>query len=155
MKRGRPIKSFRDRFWSLVDKKNTLLCWNWRGYHRRTGSITLGRKKILSNRATWLITYGRIPKGLLVLHKCDNPICCNPHHLFLGTQKDNIQDAVKKGRWLSFRGSKNPFAKIDESKAVFIKNAHKKYSVKEISEFTKISQQIIYRVISFKTWRYA
>jgi hypothetical protein len=70
---------------------------------------------MLTHRLAWEIKNGEIPNGLFVLHKCDNPACCNTDHLFLGTQKDNMQDALKKGR-MKFaycppekkaRGSKN------------------------------------------------
>lgn len=90
-----------ERFWSKVDiLSDSDVCWNWRlsctdsGY----GQIRFHGPKQMAHRTAWEMTYGDIPAGLLVCHHCDNPRCCNPNHLFLGTAKDNAQDMVKKGR---------------------------------------------------------
>jgi hypothetical protein len=61
-----------------------------------------------SHRAAWKLTHGPIPDGLQVLHRCDNPPCCNPAHLFLGTQQDNIADMHKKGRYRKKGQAKQP-----------------------------------------------
>lgn len=78
----------------------TSTCWNWiagksdKGY----GSFCYNNKNYPAHRASWTIHYGRIPDGLLVCHKCDNPQCVNPNHLFLGTHRDNARDMVRKDR---------------------------------------------------------
>lgn len=76
-------------------------CWIWKGpKHSKSdyGIFNNNHKKSLAHRFSWRVFRGEIPEGLKVLHKCDNPICINPYHLFLGTQEDNILDMVKKGR---------------------------------------------------------
>lgn len=79
-------------------------CWIWTGYVSWHGRPLLtmmldGKKKIVTAaRVSWRAFNGEIPEGLLVCHHCDNPMCVNPHHLFLGTHMDNYQDMVKKGR---------------------------------------------------------
>ena len=84
-------------FWSKVSKD----CWVWTGACNRVGygHLFWGGEWWLAHRLSWFLTKGQIPKGMLVCHRCDNPCCVNPDHLFLGTQSDNLRDSVKKGRW--------------------------------------------------------
>lgn len=87
-------------FWSSVDKKSDNDCWNWtrgRSSQLGYGSFKLGNEQY-THRLAWELTNGKIPEGLCVCHHCDNPLCCNPNHLFLGTVKDNMQDRDMKGR---------------------------------------------------------
>lgn len=109
-----PLK---ERFWRKVDKRGSDDCWEWtaccdkRGY----GLINEGGhygKRLFAHRVSWQIHNGPIPEGLCVCHHCDNPVCVNPIHLFLGTDKDNLEDCVRKGR--SARGEKNGIAKLAE-----------------------------------------
>jgi len=75
-------------------------CWEYQGSlnHNGYGIIKRNRITYRAHRYVYSNNVGEIPKGLLVLHKCDNPACINPNHLFLGTHKDNHDDMVKKGR---------------------------------------------------------
>jgi len=94
-----------DRFWSKVTKTPT--CWRWtaacsgRGY----GVFKYRGRQDGAHRVSWLLTFGEIPDGLQVLHRCDNRWCVRPDHLFLGTQEDNMQDASRKGRMSRHGGS--------------------------------------------------
>lgn len=91
------------RFWGKVNKlRSKKACWEWSartidkdGY----GRFYLKDKLLRSNRVSFFIHYKKDPFDKHVCHSCDNPKCCNPYHLFLGTAKDNVQDALKKGRW--------------------------------------------------------
>ena len=90
-----------DRFMAKVDKRGDNECWNWKGSDdgHGYGEFWFEGKKWKAPRFSWVLNNGvPIPKGLLVCHKCDNPSCVNPNHLFLGTMSDNIMDCVKKGR---------------------------------------------------------
>ena len=96
-------KTLPEFFWKRV--KKTQICWIWTGRFDGVGYgiIQLGRgeKRKGAHRASWELHYGKIPDGLMICHHCDNPSCVRPDHLFLGTQKDNLQDASRKGRMKS------------------------------------------------------
>lgn len=101
-----------ERFWRKVDKSGGPdSCWIWLGFTDRNkyGKFdmalpTSGTKSVYAHRFSWELVNGPIPTGdhhgtMCVLHRCDNPSCCNPSHLFIGTHKDNMYDCIAKGRW--------------------------------------------------------
>jgi hypothetical protein len=93
-----------ERFWNYVDKKSEDECWHWTGQilSNGYGRISVGAKTEGSegaHRVSWkLANKQEIPEGMFVMHKCDNPTCVNPHHLSIGTPKENTQDMIAKGR---------------------------------------------------------
>lgn len=91
-------KSLSERFWNKVDRKELSDCWEWLGYKDRYGIIGINGKNFKTHRVSWELHHGPVPEGMHVLHKCDNPGCVNPSHLFLGDHTDNMQDMVEKGR---------------------------------------------------------
>lgn len=90
-----------DRFWTKVDVRDPDECWPWLGLRvdGDYGRIRVDGKHYPAHRAAWELHHGiRIPKELNACHICDNPPCVNPHHIFPGTQSENMRDAQTKGR---------------------------------------------------------
>jgi len=114
---GIPKRSLSDRFWSKVAKREESECWEWIGATKFGGYGKLGNRKhsgsdIAAHRLSYELNVGQIPDGLCVYHKCDNPGCVNPNHLFLGTLADNNSDRESKGRGSDKHGEKNPRARL-------------------------------------------
>lgn len=95
MRKARPTI---ERFWSKVRK--TAECWYWVGFRDRQGYGRFYEPKnaTSAHRASWHIHYGEIPRDLCVLHKCDNPSCVRPDHLYVGTNADNVRDRTERKR---------------------------------------------------------
>jgi hypothetical protein len=110
------------RIWGKVDKSAE--CWVWIGYKQpfgygviNTGSRTDGsRATKLVHRVVYELEFGPIPEGGCILHKCDNPSCVKPDHLFLGTQSENVADMIAKGRKRVARGKDHPSYKLSSQK---------------------------------------
>jgi len=105
MKKQRAMKPIEQRFWEKVNKETANGCWEWSSAVRGNGYgaffthlLNEGRKCHGAHRYSWMMVNGPIPEGLWVLHKCDNRICVNPDHLFLGDRTDNMRDCAKKKR---------------------------------------------------------
>lgn len=112
--------SLAERLWRRVDRAAPDDCWEWQGYISTSGYGLMGRGTraegtVGTHRVAWEVTNGPIPAGLLVCHTCDNRLCCNPAHMFLGTIYDNAQDMKRKGRGRGAEGSSNGHAKLTRS----------------------------------------
>jgi HNH endonuclease len=95
----KPTEKLSQKFWKHVNK--TEGCWLWKGGHKIRGYgylLIRTPRWIGAHRYSYLLHHGEIPKGLVVMHKCDNPTCVHPEHLTVGTQDENIKDMIKKGR---------------------------------------------------------
>lgn len=118
-------RSIEERFWAKVARSDG--CWLWLAAKDGCGYghfYPESRKLMKAHRMAWELLKGSIPDCLCVLHHCDNPSCVNPDHLFLGTKKDNTQDAIAKGRdkaWLD--GGKAWWAKLSKAERIAVNKA--------------------------------
>ena len=135
-------------FWRQI--KKTKKCWIWTGYIDKDGYGILGlHKNTRAHRIAWMLQNGEIPKNMCVLHKCDNPPCVNPKHLWVGTHQENMQDMKLKCRF-SIRNklSKRNIFKIRKLKYNF--NPINKY----IAKIFNVDTSTINRIVNRKTWKH-
>jgi hypothetical protein len=94
------------RFWMTLDGGSADECWPWAGALAANGygRVRRGHKSMAAHRVAYELYWEPVPEGLCVCHACDNPPCCNPHHLWVGTIEDNTQDMIRKGRNRNGRG---------------------------------------------------
>lgn len=163
-------KSVQERFWEKVTR-NGKECWTWTAALRGGYGVFFdGKKMRQAHQVSWEFTNGYIPDGLFVLHKCDNPPCVNPDHLFLGTQVDNIRDRDNKGRaprgenhythvrgesvW-TIREDACNFAKVSKADVRVIRYqfAHGK-PVGELAERFGVVKRTISRIVTRQTWKH-
>lgn len=111
---------------------------------------------LLAHRASWQINYGPIPNGLYVLHKCDNPTCVRPNHLFLGTQGDNLNDMYSKERQSDrnyARGTRQHLAKLNDASVREIREMHQEgFSYFDIARVYGVSVTAVGNVVRRETW---
>ena len=141
------MKTAADLFWAKVDRSaGTDACWPWaRGRGRRGyGQLKWRGRDARASRVAYELTFGPIPDGMFVCHKCDNPPCVNPAHLFLGTPADNMADAVRKGRLGH---------KVDWLLAKQIRAAHAEgMGVREIGRLAGIHYSMVSRIVNGQRW---
>ena len=140
------------RFWDKVDVGEADECWEWQaGKRRGYGLFGIHYKMWSSHRVAWILTFGPIPKGLLVCHYCDNRACCNPYHLFLGTNADNLGDAARKGRML--RGEQDGNSKLTEEEVLEIRKMYAEgYTQQELADEFGVSVSQINNIVNRKNW---
>lgn len=146
----------KNRFESKFEKINDEQCWYWLASTAGNGygqiKLTGQRKQIYAHRVSYLLYKGEIPENMEVCHKCDDPLCVNPNHLFLGTRADNAQDMKQKGR--STAGEKSGTAKLNENDVKDIRvMLLKGVSQIKIAGLFGISQIQISRINTGKQWK--
>lgn len=151
------------RFWSLVQVRGPNECWPWLGggWSKQPGGygrFHIRRRGYRAHGLAFFITSGVWPMGQIVCHSCDNPPCCNPSHLFAGTQADNHQDAVAKGRKRkqpppSHPGTSNGRAKLSEAQ---VRAMHKLrasgWTQAALAEHFGVCQALVSFVVRGKLW---
>lgn len=148
----------RERFNSHVNRAGTCHTWTGArgGFRGQYGVLTINAERWYAHRAAWVIVHGQIPDGLCVLHRCDNPPCVNPEHLFLGTNADNTNDMVVKGRARGggLVGEMHGRSKLTESA---VREIRERYSSGEpqrklAAEFG-VCKSVLARAVHGQTWK--
>lgn len=137
-------------------------CLEWCVENRKTsfgyGFINFRSSQIMTHRAAWLVWKGKVPNNMWVLHKCDNPACINPDHLFLGDHKKNMDDMRSKNRMNNQKkasnGEKNGSAKLTREKVSQIKFLRKQgLSGPKKAKMFGVTHAIVYKICSNKLWK--
>lgn len=163
------LKTAEERLWEKVDKSGgENACWpytkavrNSKGY----GAFWMDGKTVGAHKAAYRLSIGPIPIGLDCLHNCDNPLCCNPNHLWLGTNDDNVADKVAKGRQAkgpkhsairrktALRGENHPFSRLSTPEIVNIRKMRKAgWILKDIGRLFSVSLQTVRTICIGKGW---
>lgn len=153
------IMDYQAMFWAKVQRTDS--CWIWtackndKGY----GNLRIRGKGCLAHRVAYQFTFGDIPKGMNVLHKCDNPACVNPNHLWLGTLADNNRDMIAKGRARLGIGKGNHFSKPRRGNKLTVENVREIRNrvangerQQDIADLFGITNSLVSTIASRKRW---
>jgi hypothetical protein len=147
-----------ERFDAKVDRAGGPdACWLWTAYRLASGygTINIGGRKVLAHRFSLQRELGRpLVRGEHALHRCDNPPCCNPAHLFAGSAADNAADMVAKDRSADRRGERSGAAKLTELDAVAIRAAYVAGGVtqRELGARYGVHEETIRGIVTGKNW---
>lgn len=151
----RPLEA---RFWEKVEKAGPDDCWLWTGQLNKDGYGVLRAGKVDgyrtqgAHRISFQLAGGTIPEGKSVCHTCDNPGCVNPNHLWVGSNQDNVDDSVRKGRWT--RGEKSGMAKLTDKDVREMRERYPAESYEAIARAFRVSKKTARSAIIGETWKH-
>ena len=154
-----------DRFWGKVDKEcsqvfyNGSRCWEWIAgrFDDGYGAFSIGGNNCRAHRVSWTLIHGELPSEKPhILHHCDNRLCVNPSHLWIGTNDDNMKDRNEKGR--QARGEAQGLAKLNKEKIAEIRRRYgfrgkDGESLRTLAEEYGVHSSVISDIVSYKTWK--
>jgi len=151
-----------DRFLAKISKDSNTGCWNWTGAKHWNGNGYYGsfrlsnpRRQYLAHRAAWLLFKNEEPNEYCICHHCDNRLCVNPEHLFKGTQRDNMQDMIRKGRGNHAWGQFHACAKLTNKQAEEIRALHKEgHFKKHIAHMYGVDSKTVRMIIANKSYHH-
>lgn len=140
------------RFWERVDTTGD--CWLWTGACNPQGYGLLRSRTVafLAHRMSYVLTNGKIPSGLWVLHQCDTPACVNPNHLWLGTDLDNARDKQQKGRGNQPKGEENGRCKLSEAQVLEIVRRYENETARSLAEEFGVRIDHIFNIVGGRSW---
>lgn len=166
-------ESTQARFWQKVDQSaGQDACWLWTTAHTHVGYGRFAlthQRTVYAHRLAYFLTYGEIPTDKIVCHRCDNPTCCNPAHLFVGTHKENVQDMIDKGRkprgenhWTFrspnsvARGERQGSAKLSEEQVISLRTRYEAHDCerKELAAEFHIDVTHLWRIAKGRNWQH-
>lgn len=156
------MKARRDReprFWEKIDQRGPDDCWLWLASDNGSGygRYRIDGRNYGAHRLAYELEHGPIPEGEshhdhCVLHRCDVPLCCNPKHLFLGSQKENVEDQHRKGRAASFKGEANGSAKLTDRDIEGIRSLSPSHTHREIGKRYGVSHTTVGYILRGRNW---
>jgi len=143
-----------DRLWHLVKKAGLDDCWLWNGHTTADGygRLSIYNRELSATRLVYESTYGPIEPGLDVCHTCDNPPCCNPRHLWIGTRAENNKDRADKGRSFRSRGELSENSKLTESNVIEILDSPE--TNQALADKYGVDHSLISRIRLGKAWKH-
>ena len=158
------LEAYRDRFLCRVDQRGPDDCWPWKAWRTKAGHgrfcVWDSKRRrvigVMAHRAIWELEHGPIPNGLQVLHNCDNPPCCNPDHLKLGTVADNMRDRKNRGRYNTQpRGEKHWRARLTEAAIrEMMRRRAKGETLKALSEAFGVDCSTVHLIAKGRNWQH-
>lgn len=149
----------RDTFWSFVAVGSKDDCWIWTGrkHSGGYGSLMIDGQWLTSHRLAYELTHGQIPTGMYICHRCNNPPCCNPAHLYAGTAKDNADDCMRAGRFSRaprFYGERHPASKLTAETVDRIRDIYAagQCSQRKLANMFGIVQSQVWRIVHHLSW---
>lgn len=162
-RRGKPLTGLNtksdwgDKFLAFCAEGSPDECWEWTGSRRRHGygAMNIARVAWTAHRLSYALHYGDLPAGAFICHRCDNPPCVNPAHLYAGTPADNVRDIDARDRRVVVRGERNGHAVLTEQAVLEIRAlAESGVRHADIADEFGVSKPTISAVATRRNWRH-